>query len=282
VAGTDNIFAVYSGDTNYSGSPSAAVTVTVSGAGMVTVPNVVGLTQAAATTAITTAGLTVGTVTTASSATVAAGSVISENPAAGSSAAASSAVSLVVSTGPAMTPGVTLLPGMASLSFAPGATTGNSTTIAVTPAGGFTGSVTLTAAVTQSPSGASDLPVPSFGATSPVTITGTSAGSGTLTVATTAAGSGAAVVPARPGVEYVPVAVAGLLLLVIPRKRRGLQGLLLIACAAVLGGMMGCGGGHGGGMVSSNPGTTAGNYTITVTATAGSVMATTTVGVVVQ
>ena len=43
-------------------------------------PNVVGLTQAAATTAITGAGLTVGTVTTASSTTVPAGSVISQTP----------------------------------------------------------------------------------------------------------------------------------------------------------------------------------------------------------
>ena len=45
----------------------------------VSVPNVVGDTQAAATTAITGAGLTVGTVTTQSSVTVASGKVISEN-----------------------------------------------------------------------------------------------------------------------------------------------------------------------------------------------------------
>ena len=42
-----------------------------------------GLTQAAATTAITGAGLVVGTVTTPASGTVAAGNVISESPAAG-------------------------------------------------------------------------------------------------------------------------------------------------------------------------------------------------------
>ena len=60
-----------------------------------------GLTQAAATTAITAAGLVVGTVTTASSATVPAGTVISESPAAGTSVAAGSAVNLVVSPGPA-------------------------------------------------------------------------------------------------------------------------------------------------------------------------------------
>jgi beta-lactam-binding protein with PASTA domain len=67
----------------------------------VSVPNVVGLTQTAAASAITSAGLTVGTVTTASSATVAAGHVISEFPAAGTSVAVGSPVNVVVSSGPA-------------------------------------------------------------------------------------------------------------------------------------------------------------------------------------
>jgi hypothetical protein len=66
----------------------------------VPVPNVVGLTQAAATTAITGAGLIVGTVTTASSNIVASGSVIGENPLAGTSVAVGSAVNLLVSSGP--------------------------------------------------------------------------------------------------------------------------------------------------------------------------------------
>src|SRR5579863_8481389 len=66
---------------------------------MVSVPNVVGMSQSAATTAITGAGLTLGTVTMASSATVAAGDVISQNPAAGTSVASASAVNLTVSSG---------------------------------------------------------------------------------------------------------------------------------------------------------------------------------------
>jgi Beta-propeller repeat/PASTA domain/Dockerin type I domain len=65
----------------------------------VSVPNVVGLTQAAATTAITTAGLVLGTVTNQSSNTVAAGRVISESPVAGTPVNQGSAVNLVVSTG---------------------------------------------------------------------------------------------------------------------------------------------------------------------------------------
>ena len=63
----------------------------------VSVPNVVGDTQAAATTAITGAGLVVGTVTTASSTTVPPGDVISESPVAGTMVAHGSAVNLVVS-----------------------------------------------------------------------------------------------------------------------------------------------------------------------------------------
>src|SRR5205085_1602897 len=74
-----------------------------SGPPPVTVPNVVGLTQAAATTALTGAKLTVGAVTFSPSTTVAAGLVISQAPAAGSSAAGGSAVALVVSQGTAPT-----------------------------------------------------------------------------------------------------------------------------------------------------------------------------------
>jgi len=67
----------------------------------IAVPNVVGDTQAAATTAITGAGLVVGTVTSASSSTVASGNVISESPSAGTSVSSGSSVNLVVSTGAA-------------------------------------------------------------------------------------------------------------------------------------------------------------------------------------
>jgi uncharacterized repeat protein (TIGR03803 family) len=64
------------------------------------VPNVVGQTQAAATAAITGAGLTVGTITQEASTTVAAGDVISQSPAAGTGVGAGTAVALVVSSGP--------------------------------------------------------------------------------------------------------------------------------------------------------------------------------------
>jgi hypothetical protein len=66
----------------------------------ITIPNVVGDPQSAATSAITGAGLTVGAVTQASSATIASGTVISETPAAGTSAASGASVALLVSSGP--------------------------------------------------------------------------------------------------------------------------------------------------------------------------------------
>ncbi len=63
------------------------------------VPNVVGQTQSAASTALASAGLTTGTVTQQCSDTVASGHVISQNPAANAQAACGTAVALVVSTG---------------------------------------------------------------------------------------------------------------------------------------------------------------------------------------
>src|ERR1700692_465811 len=74
----------------------------VSGCAKVTVPNVEGLTQAAATTAITGAKLMVGTVTQHASDRVATGKVISQDPASGSSVAQGSPVNLVISLGPQM------------------------------------------------------------------------------------------------------------------------------------------------------------------------------------
>src|ERR1700738_1589582 len=74
----------------------------VSGCAKMTVPNVEGLTQAAATTAITAAKLTVGTVTQQPSNTLATGKVISQDPASGSSVAQGSPVNLVISSGPQM------------------------------------------------------------------------------------------------------------------------------------------------------------------------------------
>ena len=73
-----------------------------SGPQVVTVPNVQRLTQDEATTAITAAKLTMGTVTQQASNTVATGNVIGQDPASGSSLAQGSPVNLVISSGPQM------------------------------------------------------------------------------------------------------------------------------------------------------------------------------------
>jgi len=84
---------------------SAVALVIAPGPAALVVPSEVNQTQGSATTAITGAGLTVGTITTSSSATVPSGSVISQSPIAGTSVAAGSAVALVISTGSTTVPG---------------------------------------------------------------------------------------------------------------------------------------------------------------------------------
>jgi beta-lactam-binding protein with PASTA domain len=87
-----------SGSSVAEGSPVKLVI--SSGSQIATVPNVEGLTQAAASAAITEAKLTVGTVIQQASNTVASGKVISQDPANGSSVAEGSPVKLVISSGP--------------------------------------------------------------------------------------------------------------------------------------------------------------------------------------
>ena len=177
-----------------------------------------------------------------------------------------------------------------AVTVTPGATTGNTSTITVTPAGGFTGSVVLTAAVTSSPTGAQYPPTLSFGSTSPVSITGTSAGTATLTITTTAATSAALVLPKHNGVPWYAAggaALACILLFGIPARRRSWRTMLgtLVFLVALSGGVLACGGGGsggGGGGGTGNPGTTAGTYTVTVTGTSGTTTATGTVALTVQ
>ena len=103
------------------------------GPATVAVPNVEGMTQAAATTAITGAGLVLGTVTTVSSSTVPAGSVISESPAAATPVEAGTTVNLTVSSG-AQVPNVVGLTQAAA-------------TTAITGAGLVLGSVAMASSV---------------------------------------------------------------------------------------------------------------------------------------
>jgi beta-lactam-binding protein with PASTA domain len=94
------------------GQSPASGTLVAAGSGVnlavsdgVPVPDVVDMTHADAETALTWAGLTLGTVTEAYSDTVASGTVISQDPVADEGVATGSAVSLVVSKGPQPTLG---------------------------------------------------------------------------------------------------------------------------------------------------------------------------------
>ena len=78
----------------------AAAAYVILGGGGVAVPNVVGQTQGAATTALENAGLTVGGVTQKSDATVPQGTVLQQEPAAGTDVDDGSTVALTVSSGP--------------------------------------------------------------------------------------------------------------------------------------------------------------------------------------
>jgi serine/threonine-protein kinase len=86
---------------------NTTITVYVSsGKDQIAVPNLAGMTEADATTALTTAGLTLGQITTANSATIKAGSVISSDPTAGNQVAKGTTINLVVSNGKVVVPNV--------------------------------------------------------------------------------------------------------------------------------------------------------------------------------
>ena len=170
-----------------------------------------------------------------------------------------------------------------AVTVAAGATTGNASTITVTPSGGFTGSVALTAAVTSSPAGAQYPPILSFGSTSSVSIAGAAAGTATLTVSTTATTSATLASPKRPGIPWYAAGgatLACLILFGIPARRRNWLTMLgvLVLLASLASGAIACGGGGGsggggGGGGTGHAGTTAGTYTVTVTATSGNITA---------
>jgi hypothetical protein len=173
-----------------------------------------------------------------------------------------------VTSGPS--PGFTI--AGTNVKLQPGATTGNTSTISVAPAGGFTGSVSLSATISSEPSGAVNAPTLSFGSTSPVKITGTSSGTATLTISTTAGGGCETASSSKPFLPWqVPggAAFAMVVFIALPRRRwnRWFALVLLFVCTA--GGITACGSGSSK-PCTVNPPTTAGTYVISVTGTSGS------------
>ena len=171
-----------------------------------------------------------------------------------------------------------------SPSLSPGSTTNNTSTITLTPAGGFTGQVALTASITNSPSNAEDLPTFSFGNTSPVAINGTGSATATLTIRTFASAAAVLNSPFHPGTRWLVTggSVLGcVVLLISPTRRRRWRTLLgvLILTLSFAGGVTGCGGSGSSGGSGGRGGTTPGSYTIKITGTSGSLTATTMINV---
>ncbi len=175
-----------------------------------------------------------------------------------------------------------------AVSLSKGSTTNNTLMVTIGPTGGFTGTVTLNAAVTKSPTGAQDPPTFTWSPSNLVTLSGTSSAAATLIVSTTAATSGANVPPINPFGRWYSTGgatLACILVFWIPSRRRALRNLLGIAalCVALTSGAIACGGGsNSGSSQSANPGTTSGAYTITITGTSGTTTATNTVNLTVQ
>jgi sugar lactone lactonase YvrE len=171
--------------------------------------------------------------------------------------------------------------GTATVTVVPATFTMSASALTVTPGGSgtstvtvgsnneYTGTVTLSCAVTASPAGAVGSPTCSTSGT--VSLSGaTSSGTATVTVNSTAASASLV----REGNWWKKTgggaALAALLFFVVPRRRlRRSAAAVLVFLAAVAGGLVACGGSGSGSKANqpTNPGTTAGTYTISVTGT---------------
>ncbi|MDR3737072.1 MAG: Ig-like domain-containing protein [Acidobacteriaceae bacterium] len=181
-----------------------------------------------------------------------------------------------------------VLPGLkvaaTAVTVKAGASSGNTSTVTVTPLAGFTGTVNLAATISSSPANASTMPSLSFGSNSAVTISGTSAATATLTVTTQSASTAALHqnLGLNPWLQVSFASLFGFLTLFRARRRAIRNGivLMLLACVIIL---PGCG---GSGSTPSNPvtipGTSTGDYVVTVTATSSATTATSTFNLTVN
>jgi len=176
------------------------------------------------------------------------------------------------------------------VSIVAGATTANTSTITVTPVGGFTGSLTLTAALTSSPSGASMAPTFSFSSPNPLTVSGNT--TSTVSVATIANSSNACVSSYMlPSKDFLytgsGVTLACFMLFIFPRHGRTWRAILglVLSFVTLSTGLIACSSGNVGKAACppvAASGTTPGTYIITITGTSGSMTRTGTITVTVQ
>ncbi len=176
-----------------------------------------------------------------------------------------------------------------AVSVAPGAITGNTSAISVAPSGGFTGAVTLTAAITSGPLNPVNPPTFSFGTTSPISITGASPGTATLTITTVSQGGCVQATRSAPDFPWhrtgVGAVLACLLFFCLPARQRRWRTMLGIALFLVVlcTGVEACGGNKSSATcLAILPATTSGNYTVTVTGVSGAITEQGTVTLTVQ
>jgi trimeric autotransporter adhesin len=158
-----------------------------------------------------------------------------------------------------------------SLTIAPGATSGNTATITVTPSGGFAATVNLSCAVTTA------IVNPSYPVTctlpSSVTVTGATGATATLTVNSTSATTTAQNAPMHRGFAAVGGAFFAMtMFFCVPFRRRRWGHLAALLGVVLFASAIGCGGsGSQGTSKSGNPGTTAGTYVVTITGSSAGV-----------
>jgi len=174
--------------------------------------------------------------------------------------AASSTTVAVTAPGSSGSAAIALTNG-GNITVAPGASSGNTSTITVTPSGGFTGGVNLSCAVTTGIDNPTDPPTCSVPAS--VTISGTTAATATLTVTTTAASSAALAMPQL--FLGGGATLAMLFFFGVPGRRRAWRGLFMLVAIALVGGAIGCGNHTNTTTGGGHNGTTTGTYTVTVT-----------------
>jgi len=160
--------------------------------------------------------------------------------------------------------------------FAPGASA--TATVTVTASGGYIGTVTLSCAQTSTTATGGDGTSCTGGGTAQTVTLSSTATTGTVTFTVTTAAPVSALVYPNVNGKSRTMELAGmgggalltfLVFLGIPARRRSWRQMLgLLVLIAALGGLSSCGsGGTSGGGGTSDPGTTAGTYTFTVSAT---------------
>lgn len=250
----------------FTGSISVALTSSVTGPSGATSLPTVAFNPTSVSISGSTPGTSTATVSTTSSTTPGTYTVTIT----GTSGSDMPTTTLTVIVMSAVTPGfgVAASPDSGSITAGSSATT----SISVTPSGGFTGAVALTCSVAPASNGVGC----SLSPTS-VTISGTTAGMSTLTITTTSS-SGALAPPLNKFFALGGgIAVAGLLLFGIPARRRSWRAILgVLAFGAIVGIGIGCGSNGGG-----NNGGSA-NYTVTVTGTSGTISQSGTVAITVN